>query len=56
MWELKFDSNNLEAISYPDLAVLNNLEYLNLENNSIFSIDIFKCWSRSAHIKIYSTS
>ena len=38
--ELKFDANNLEIMFYSDLADLNNLEYLNLEKNSISSIEI----------------
>ena len=37
---MKFDSNQLKSISFLDLADLNNLEYLNLENNSISFIEI----------------
>jgi Leucine-rich repeat (LRR) protein len=36
---LDLNSNNLQTISLEDLIELNNLEYLNLENNSISKID-----------------
>ena len=38
--QLKFDLNNLKKLLYADLSELINLEYLNLEGNSISSIEI----------------
>lgn len=38
--ELKFDSNNLEKNFYSDLLEMKNLEYLDLENNSITIIEL----------------
>ena len=37
--ELRFDSNRLEEVTFFDLKELTNLEYLNLENNLISSIE-----------------
>jgi hypothetical protein len=37
--ELKFNSNNLKKIFFSDLLEMTNLEYLNLENNSIALIE-----------------
>jgi Leucine-rich repeat (LRR) protein len=37
--ELKFNSNNLKKIFFSDLLEMTNLEYLNLENNSISLIE-----------------
>jgi len=38
--ELKFNSNSLKTIFYADLLEMTNLEYLNLENNSIYTIEL----------------
>ena len=37
--EIYFDSNNLGKILFEDLMDLNDLEYLNLENNRISLIE-----------------